>query len=146
MNWQAAAASSITFRIGMNLGDVIAEDDDIYGDGVNVAARLEALADTGGICLSEDAWRQVRGKIKAEFEDIGSKQLKNIAEAIRVYHLGSGIRPSPDTPEEKIAATCASSSRKLPGVLLSPFLHLGSSSDAEGFVRVNRFEPGSGIP
>ena len=78
--WQERASEPIVFRMGINLGDVIVDDDDLYGDGVNVAARLEALAETGGICLSEDAWRQVRGKIEAEFDDLGLKQLKNIAE------------------------------------------------------------------
>ena len=61
----------IEFRIGVHLGDVIVEEDDIHGDGVNVAARLEALAAPGGICISDDAFRQVRGKIEAEFADIG---------------------------------------------------------------------------
>ena len=61
LSWQASAVDPIVFRMGINLGDVIVEDDDLYGDGVNVAARLEALAETGGICLSEDAWRQIRG-------------------------------------------------------------------------------------
>ena len=79
----------ITFRIGINLGDVIAEADDIYGDGVNVAARLEALAEPGGICISEDAFRQVRGKIEAEFTDIGEQSLKNIARPLRAYAMSA---------------------------------------------------------
>ena len=61
----------ITFRIGVNLGDIIVEDGDIHGDGVNIAARLEGIAETGGICISEYAFRQVRGKVAAEFADIG---------------------------------------------------------------------------
>ncbi len=61
---------------------MIVEDDDLFGDGVNVAARLEAIADPGGICLSEDAWRQSKGKVSAQFEDLGSKQLKNIADPL----------------------------------------------------------------
>ncbi|MGE5145521.1 MAG: tetratricopeptide repeat protein [Candidatus Eiseniibacteriota bacterium] len=74
-------------RIGINLGDVLVEGDDLLGDGVNVAARLEALADPGGICLSEDAWRQVQGKIDAAAEDIGEQTLKNIARPVRVFRL-----------------------------------------------------------
>jgi TolB-like protein/class 3 adenylate cyclase len=77
----------ITFRIGVNLGDIIVEDGDIHGDGVNIAARLEGIAEAGGICISEDAFRQVRGKIDAEFDDIGEQKLKNIARPLRVYRI-----------------------------------------------------------
>ncbi|MEE9587411.1 MAG: adenylate/guanylate cyclase domain-containing protein, partial [Hyphomicrobiaceae bacterium] len=69
----------IWLRIGLNLGDIIVEGSDIYGDGVNVAARLEGLAEPGGICLSGDAYRQAKGKIEAEFEDMGEQNLKNVA-------------------------------------------------------------------
>jgi len=75
----------IRLRIGVNLGDVIVEDDDIHGDGVNLAARLEALADPGGICLSGDAYRQVRGRTDAAFEDLGERVVKNIREPLRVW-------------------------------------------------------------
>src|SRR6266700_1338865 len=68
----------IEFRIGVNLGDVIVEGDDIYGDGVNVAARLEALAEAGGICVSAIVHDQVQGKLDCDFEDIGKQSLKNI--------------------------------------------------------------------
>jgi adenylate cyclase len=70
----------ITFRIGVNLGDIIVEDGDIHGDGVNIAARLEGIAEPGGICISEDAFRQVRGKVATEFEDIGEKSLRFFAD------------------------------------------------------------------
>ena len=75
------------FRIGINLGDVIVEGEDIHGDGVNIAARLEGLAEPGGICLSGDAYRQVRGKVEADFEDLGEREVKNLAEPLRVYRL-----------------------------------------------------------
>ena len=81
----------LKFRIGINLGDVIVEDDDIHGDGVNIAARLEGLAEPGGICLSGDAYRQVRGKVEVDFADLGKIDLKNVAESVRVYHV-SGNR------------------------------------------------------
>src|SRR5262249_38152681 len=68
----------IIFRVGINLGDVIVEGDDIFGDGVNIAVRLEGIAEPGGICISEDAYRQVRGKVEAEFRDGGEQPLKNI--------------------------------------------------------------------
>jgi class 3 adenylate cyclase len=75
------------FRIGINLGDVLIEGDDILGDGVNVAARLEAISEAGGICISDSAYQQVRGMISAEFMDIGEQQLKNIARPVRAYKV-----------------------------------------------------------
>jgi class 3 adenylate cyclase len=72
-------------RIGVHLGDVLIEADDILGDGVNIAARLESIAEPGGICISEDAFRQVRGKVDVEFDDIGEQSLKNIARPIRAH-------------------------------------------------------------
>jgi len=77
----------IEFRIGINLGDVVEQDGDLLGDGVNVAARLEAIADPGGICISAATFDQVRGRVDAGFEDIGSKALKNLPEPVRVYRL-----------------------------------------------------------
>ena len=79
--------SKITFRIGVNIGDVIIEGEDIFGDGVNVASRLEAIAEPGGICLSGDAYRQVKGKIDTDFEDLGDFNVKNVTEPVRVYNL-----------------------------------------------------------
>ena len=77
----------IELRIGIHVGDVIIEDGDIFGDGVNIAARLEGIAHPGGICISDDAYRQVRGKLEANFEDAGECELKNIARPVRVYQL-----------------------------------------------------------
>ncbi len=79
----------LQFRIGLNLGDVIVEGDDLHGDGVNIAARLEAQAEPGGICLSGDAYRQAKGKVEVEFEDLGERELKNVAEPVRVYRIDS---------------------------------------------------------
>jgi len=81
----------IRFRVGINLGDVIAEGEDIFGDGVNVAARLEALAEPGGICVSRVVRDQVRDRLDFAFEDMGEQQVKNIARPVRVY----GLRPEP---------------------------------------------------
>jgi TolB-like protein/class 3 adenylate cyclase/tetratricopeptide (TPR) repeat protein len=83
------------WRIGVHLGDVLVEGDDILGDGVNIAARLEGIAEPGGICISEDAFRQVRGKVAAEFVDIGEQSLKNIARPLRVYRIGPSLAPEP---------------------------------------------------
>ena len=84
---ESDASKAFQFRIGINLGDVIAEDGDIHGDGVNIASRLEALAQPGGICLSEDVYRHTKGKIEAQFEDSGEHTLKNVADPVRVYNV-----------------------------------------------------------
>jgi adenylate cyclase len=77
----------IAFRIGINLGDVILDEGDIYGDGVNIAARLEALAEPGGICVSRVVRDQVRDRIDVSFEDAGDRRVKNIARPVRVYRV-----------------------------------------------------------
>jgi adenylate cyclase len=84
----------IRFRIGVNLGDVIAEENDIFGDGVNVAARLEALAEPGGICVSGTVRDQIRDKLPYSFEDRGEQSVKNIARPVRVYDCPP--KPSPN--------------------------------------------------
>ena len=84
------------FRIGINLGDVIVEGERLYGDGVNVAARLEALAEPGGICISSKVFEEVRNKLEVGFEDLGEQEVKNITEPVRVYRVkldGDGPRP-----------------------------------------------------
>jgi adenylate cyclase len=89
-------------RIGVHLGDVLIDGDDIIGDGVNIAARLEGIAEPGGICISEDAFRQVRGRVDAEFDDIGEQSLKNIARPMRVFVARIGGKaakaPASETP------------------------------------------------
>jgi len=86
-NADIPAERRIEFRIGINLGDIIVEQDDIYGDGVNLAARLEALAEPGGICVSRVVRDQVRDKLDFSFEDLGEQQVKNIARPVRVYRV-----------------------------------------------------------
>src|SRR5476649_1482624 len=82
----------IVFRIGVHVGDVVEEaDGDLMGDGVNIAARLEGIAAPGAICLSEDAYRQVKGRLDLAVTDLGQTQLKNIAEPVRVYSLQVGV-------------------------------------------------------
>jgi TolB-like protein/class 3 adenylate cyclase/Tfp pilus assembly protein PilF len=88
----------IAFRAGINIGDIIVDGNDIYGDGVNVAARLEALADPGGICISEDVYRQVRDKLPYEFTDRGARTVKNIVRPLHVYALDdAAVRTPPGT-------------------------------------------------
>src|SRR5271169_2417341 len=97
----------IEFRVGIHLGDIVEESDgDLMGDGVNIAARLEGIAAPGAICLSEDAYRQVKSRLDLSVTDLGPTQLKNIAESIRVYSLQVGVpaeaRPaSHPSPTEK---------------------------------------------
>src|SRR6476659_4163636 len=79
----------IEFRIGIHVGDIIADEGDIFGDGVNIAARLEGIAEPGGICISDDAYRQVRGKIDIIYDDIGPQALKNIADPVRAWSVES---------------------------------------------------------
>jgi adenylate cyclase len=97
--WQEAlAGDAMQFRIAVNLGDVIAEDGDIYGDGVNIASRLEPLAEPGGICVSGTVHGEVRRKLDLDFEDMGEHRVKNIDGPIRAYRvvLGGAGRPGPD--------------------------------------------------
>src|SRR6202451_3752795 len=98
----------IVFRIGIHVGDVVEENDgDLMGDGVNIAARLESVAAPGTICLSEDAYRQVKARLDLAVADLGATQLKNIAEPIRVYSLEVGKpahgKPAPTPASEKSA-------------------------------------------
>jgi adenylate cyclase len=104
----------IDFRIGIHLGDVVEESDgDLMGDGVNIAARLEGIAAPGAICLSEDAYRQVRGRLDLAVTDLGPTQLKNIGELVRAYSLQVGVpavvkpAPEPKPPEPKKRSTLA---------------------------------------
>src|SRR5947208_6017724 len=90
----------IVFRVGINLGDIIVEDADIHGDGVNIAARLEAMAEPGGICVNRVVRDQVRDRLDFAFEDAGEQRVKNIARPLRVYRL----RPA-QAPGEAIEAT-----------------------------------------
>src|ERR1700761_3378236 len=93
----------IEFRIGIHLGDVVEESDgDLMGDGVNIAARLEGIAKPGAICLSEDAYRQVKGRLDLAVADLGPRQLKNIVEPIRAYSVEVG-KPAQPKPAEPVA-------------------------------------------
>jgi adenylate cyclase len=117
----------ITLRIGIHLGDVIMEDEDIYGDGVNIAARIEGVAPPGGIAVSEDAWRQVQGKVAVEFTDVGPRRLKNIEHPVRVYHA--------DLAEDRTAqpATPALAVPDKPSIAVLPFQNMSGDSEQEFF-------------
>src|SRR5215469_3756537 len=97
-NADTPSGKRIEFRVGINLGDVIVEGEDIFGDGVNVAARLEALAESGGICVSRMVRDNVRDKLDYAFEDMGERQVKNIARPVRVYRVRDPAAKSAPTP------------------------------------------------
>ena len=88
----------LEYRIGIHVGDIIVDDNDIFGDGVNIAARLEGIAEPGGVCISDDAQRQIRGKVDTAFEDIGPQNLKNIAEPMRAWRLRMNTSGSAAAP------------------------------------------------
>jgi TolB-like protein/class 3 adenylate cyclase len=116
------------FRIGINLGDILIEGDDILGDGVNIAARLEGIAKAGGICISSSAYEQVRGKVAVEFSDLGEQTLKNIARPVRAYAV---VQDGPGT--QGGAITSPLSAPRLSIVVL-PFANIGGDPEQEYFV------------
>jgi len=120
----------IAFRIGVNLGDVIAEAGDIFGDGVNVAARLEALAEPGGICVSRVVRDQVRDRLDLGFEDLGEQQVKNIARPVRVYRV-SDIGGGHQIPSAPAMPTLPLPDK--PSVAVLPFANMAHDPDQEFF-------------
>jgi adenylate cyclase len=125
-NAEAPPEKRIEFRIGVHLGDVVEESDgDLMGDGVNIAARLEGIAKPGAICLSEDAYRQVKGRLDLKVSDLGLTQLKNIADPIRVYSLEVGqpndAKPLPSSTPADPAKTLASKGRLVSAPLAAAF-------------------------
>src|SRR5215470_16176068 len=89
----------IVLRVGVNVGDVMVEGSDLYGDGINIAARLERLADPGEVLISQAVFAQVRGKVGVGFDDLGDKSLKNITEPVRVYRLSRSVAAIDQLPD-----------------------------------------------
>jgi adenylate cyclase len=113
----------IEFRIGINVGDIIIDDGDIYGDGVNIAARVESLAQPGAICLSDNAYQQIKGKLALDVSDMGEQQLKNIVQPMRVYGVrldGAPNRPALSLPDK-------------PSIAVLPFQNISSDPEQEYF-------------
>lgn len=122
----------IEFRIGIHLGDVVEESDgDLMGDGVNIASRLEGVAAPGAICLSEDAYRQVKARLDLSVSDLGSTQLKNIAEPIRVYSLQVGAKAAA-TPETATSRPAAAAPPKL-SIAVLPFANMSGDAEQDYF-------------
>ena len=124
-NATVPADKRIEFRVGINMGDIVVEDGDIFGDGVNVAARLEALAEPGGICVSARVQEDAAGKLDLAFEDLGERELKNIARPVRVFRVGLG--------KARLDAVPTIPLPEKPSIAVLPFANLSGDPEQEYF-------------
>ncbi len=122
----------IVYRIGINIGDIIDEGDDIYGDGVNISARLEAISDPGGVCISRNVFDQVKNKVELGFEDMGEQNVKNIVEPVQVYKVAMN---SGEHAEDDFAPTsgAAAVSVEKPAIAVLPFDNMSDDTEQEYF-------------
>jgi TolB-like protein len=140
-NTGGVEAKRILYRIGVNVGDILIEGEDIIGEGVNVAARLEAMGEPAGICLSGAAYEQVRGRIGAEFADLGERELKNIPRPVRIYALTPSAIAGVDAAAPRPAADRGGGASRSEGaeppymsLVVLPFANIGGDPEQEHFV------------
>ena len=115
------------FRIGINLGDVIEDENRIYGNGVNIAARIESLAEEGGICISRNVYDQVKNKLNFVYEYLGEHAVKNISELVRVYRVETGLKPNTFYGEKKVKLP------EKPSIAVLPFTNMSGDMEQEYF-------------
>src|SRR5690348_15123374 len=123
----------LELRIGVNLGDVIVDGGDIFGDGVNIAARLQALAQPGTVCISHTVYEQVRNKLDFDYHPLGSHRVKNIAEPVRAYAVGVSAVPGRAGNQRRLLAAAAGACGLVAAGLAAWSLHTGSGRDLMGF-------------
>src|SRR4051812_48488116 len=125
-NARVSVERRMDWRIGVHLGDILIDGDDILGDGVNLAARLEGIAEPGGICVSSSAYEQVRGKVPVDFTDLGEQALKNIARPVRAYAVGLSANAHQPVPMSPSAPRLS--------IVVLPFANIGGDPEQEYFV------------
>ena len=130
-NAETPEDSRIVLRIGINIGDIIVEGDDIYGDGVNIASRLEGLAEVGGICVARNVYNQVKGKVDTTFEDLGEKEVKNIPEPVHCYRVSLSLPETAALKIDKTAPMLALPDK--PSIAVLPFVNMSGDPEQEYF-------------